>query len=445
MTWNNKVIWTEGMFLQPQHFQQHDRHLEQQLRDRLQAVAAYAWGFGALTLDEAALSLGKLALTQAQGMLPDGTAFAVPGNDAAPAALDVPADARNELVVLALTLQRPGVVESNAEEAGGSLGTRYHVLEVNVGDNNANAGRDATVQLGRLHLRLMLARDAVEGYATLGVARVVERRADNRVVLDPHYVPPMLHARGHVVLDGYVRELFGLLHQRGEALASRLAQPGRSGTGEIADFLLLETVNRNEPLFAHLQNVSLLHPERLYSACLTLAGDLSTFRERRRPTLYPEYQHDDLARTFKPLIDDLRQSLSMVMEQTALPIELQDRKYGIRVALIPDVELQRNAQFVLAVAAQMPGEALRGRFPTQVKIGPAERIRDLVNLQLPGVTLRPLPVAPRQIPYHAGFNYFELETRNNELWKQLETSGGLAMHIAGDFPGLELEFWAIRA
>lgn len=445
MTWNNKVIWTEGMFLQPQHFQQHDRHVEQQLRDRLQAGWAYGWGFSAITLDDAALNLGKLAITAGQGLLPDGTAFSLPNNDAAPAAFDVPADVRNELVVLALTLQRPGVIESDAEEAGGSLGTRYKVTEVDVGDNNTNADRDAALQIGRLNLRLMLARDAVEGYATLGVARVIERRADNKVVLDPHYVPPMLHSRGHVILDGYVRELYGLLHQRGEALGARLAQPGRSGSGEIADFLLLETVNRNEPLFAHLQNVSVLHPERLYSACLTLAGDLSTFRERRRPTVYPEYDHDDLARTFRSVIDDLRQSLSMVMEQTAIPIELQDRKYGVRVALIPDVELQRNAQFVLAVAAQMPGEALRGRFPTQVKIGPVERIRDLVNLQLPGVTLRPLPVAPRQIPYHAGFNYFELETRNNELWKQLESSGGMAMHIAGEFPGLELEFWAIRA
>jgi type VI secretion system protein ImpJ len=445
MTWTNKVIWTEGMFLQPQHFQQHDRYTEQQLRDRLQATFGYGWGFSALTLDEAALNLGKLAISQAQGMLPDGTAFSLPGNDAAPAAFDVPSDVRNELVVLALTLQRPGVIESDAEEAGGSLGVRYKVTELEVGDNNTNADRDAALQIGRINLRLMLARDAVEGYATLGVARVIERRADNKIVLDPNYVPPLLHSRAHVILDGYVRELFGLLHQRGEALGQRLSQPGRSGTGEIADFLLLETVNRNEPLFSHLQNVSVLHPERLYAACLTLAGDLSTFRERRRPSIYPEYNHDDLAHTFRPVIDDLRQSLSMVLEQTAIPIELQDRKYGVRVALIPDVELQRHAQFVLAVAAQMPGEALRGRFPTQVKIGPVERIRDLVNLQLPGVTLRPLQVAPRQIPYHAGFNYFELETRNNELWKQLESSGGMAMHIAGEFPGLELEFWAIRA
>jgi len=446
MTWYNKVIWTEGMFLQPQHFQQHDRFLDAQMRDRQQSITPYSWGFKSLGLDEAALNLGKLAITSAQGLLPDGTAFSLPGNDAAPAAFDVPADARNELVVLALTLQRPGVVDSDAEGGGSSsLGTRYKATELDVSDSNSTGEREAALQIGRLNLRLMLARDASEGYATLGVARVIERRADNKIVLDTHYIPPMLHAQGHVTLDGYVRELFGLLHQRGEALGSRLAQPGRSGTGEITDFLLLEAVNRNEPLFAHLQNLSLLHPERLYSACLTLSGDLSTFRDSRRPTAYPEYKHDDLARTFKPVIDDLRQSLSMVMDQSATPIELQDRKYGIRVAIIADVELQRTAQFVLAVSAQMPGDALRGRFPTQVKIGPVERIRDLVNLQLPGVTLRPLPVAPRQIPYHAGFNYFELDTRNNELWKQLESSGGMAMHIAGDFPGLELEFWAIRS
>jgi type VI secretion system protein ImpJ len=158
----------------------------------------------------------------------------------------------------------------------------------------------------------------------------------------------------------------------------------------------------------------------------------------------PAYVHDDPMLCFRPVMESIRQSLSMVMEQTAIPIELQDRKHGVRVAMVPDVELQRKAQFVFAVASQLPGDALRARFPTQVKIGTVERIRDLVNLQLPGVTMRPLAVAPRQIPYHAGFTYFELETRGSDMWKQLETSGGMAMHVAGDFPGLEIEFWAIR-
>lgn len=444
MTWHNKVMWTEGMFLQPQHFQQQDRFVARQLDSRFAAGLAWPWGFSSLQIDDAALLQGKVMITAARGVMPDGLAFAVPADDPAPPAFDVPADARDQVLVLAVPQARPGVTESDVEGGETAMPPRWRVTDIEAADVHATSLREAPVQVGRLNLRLMLARDAGEGHTALGAVRVVERRADGRVLLDSQYVPPMLHAPAHAVLDSHLREVHGMLHQRGEALGARLAQPGRAGVGEIIDFLLLQAVNRHQPLFAHLQRLPVLHPERLYELCLGLAGELSTFRDARRPAAYPEYRHDDLAGCFRAVMADLRQSLSMVMEQTAIPIDLQERKYGIRVAIVSDLELLRNAMFVLAVNAQMPGEALRARFPTQVKIGPAERIRDLVNLQLPGVTLRALPVAPRQIPYHAGFTYFELETRGNELWKQLETSGGLAMAIAGEFPGLALEFWAIR-
>ena len=444
MTWHNKVMWTEGMFLQPQHFQQQDRFLGRQLDARIAATVAWPWGYLSLQIDDAALLQGRVMLTAARGVLPDGLAFSIPGDDPAPPALEVPVDARDELVVLAVPLSRPGVPDSDVEAGEGSMPPRWRASDVDVADIHAASLREAPLQIGRLNLRLLLARDANEGYTTLGTVRIVERRADGRVLLDNQYVPPMLHALAQQVLDGYVREVHGMLQQRGEALGARLSQPGRAGTGEIVDFLLLQAVNRHQGLFAHLQRLPVLHPERLYDLCIGLAGELATFREQKRPPSYPEYRHDDLASCFRIVMIDLRQSLSMVLEQTAIPIDLQERKFGMRVAIISDAELLRAAVFVLAVNAQMPGEALRQRFPTQVKIGPAERIRDLVNLQLPGVTLRALPVAPRQIPYHAGFTYFELETRGNELWKQLENSGGLAMHIAGEFPGLALEFWAIR-
>ena len=445
MTWTNKVIWTEGMFLQPQHFQQHDRFLSQQAQLRLAATVPYAWGHLSLTLDSAALNLGKVAITAAQGLMPDGLAFDVPGQDPAPAAFDVPADARDQLVVLALTLQRPGVAETDAESDAGSMPPRFHSAEVEVGDSNVSGQRVAPLQVGRINLRIMLARDAGEGVVTIGLCKVVERRADHKLVLDASYIPPTLHCAGNELLAAYLRELHGLLHQRGEALAARLAQPGRAGVGEIADFLMLEMINRHEPLVSQLRQASLLHPKDLYYVIASMVGELATFRESRRPAKLPAYVHDNLALCFKPAMDEMRQSLSMVMEQTAIPIELQDRKHGVRVAIIADLELQRNAQFVLAVNSQLPGDALRARFPTQVKIGTVERIRDLVNLQLPGVSLRPRPVAPRQIPFHAGFTYFELETRGNEMWKQLESSGGMALFVAGDFPGLEIEFWAVRA
>lgn len=440
----NKIIWSEGMFLQPQHFQQHDRYLERIIEHRAASISGYGWGFLKLELDSNALALGKVQIAAARGVLPDGTAFHFPDEDAAPDPIDIGPDVKDELIVLALPLRRPGGVESTPSEGETHALARFSALQADVEDANSTSDTSALVELGSLRLKLFRARDVSDAYCTLGVVRVIERRADNQVVIDNTYVPPTLHAGVQPVLARYVRDLHGLLHQRGDALAARLSQPGRGGVAEIADFLMLQTINRYEPLFAHLGVVSLLHPERLYALCVSVAGDFATFSAAsRRPASFPEYQHDDLRACFTPLIAEIRRALSMVLEQGAIAIELQDRKYGVRVATIADLDLLKSASFVFAVNAQLPTDALRSRFPAQVKIGPAERIRDLVNLQLPGIPLNSLPVAPRQIPYHAGFNYFEME-RGGELWMQLERSGGLAMHIAGDFPGLEIEFWAIR-
>jgi len=444
MSWNSKVIWSEGMFLQPQHLQQHDRYIEKLLEGRTRPIAAYGWGFSSLILDEAALALGKVAISAARGVFPDGTPFDFPADNAAPLAFDFPADAKEEVVVLALPLRRDGSLEADLAGDDPSALTRYATSEFDVMDNTLASAQAALVQVGDLRMKLMLKRDVTDAYATLNVVRAVERRADNQLVLDKAFIGPTLASGENTVLAGYVREIHGLLHQRGEALGHRLSQPGRGGVAEIADFLLLQTVNRHEPAFKHLGEISVLHPRDLFGVCVMLAGELCTFsRESRRPPEYPAYIHDEPHLSFIPVMADLRRSLSMVLEQTAIPIELQDRKYGVRVAIIPDPELLRGAAFVLAVNAQMPVDALRVRFPTQVKLGPVERLRDLVNLQLPGIVLRALPVAPRQIPYHSGFTYFELE-RGSEMWKQLQNSGGLAMHIAGEFPGLELECWAIR-
>lgn len=72
-----------------------------------------------------------------------------------------------------------------------------------------------------------------------------------------------------------------------------------------------------------------------------------------------------------------------------------------------------------------------------------ESIRELVALHLPGIRLRPLPVAPRQIPFHAGKTYFILDMDEHEQ-AEINKSGGFAFHVSGEFSGLELQFWAIR-
>ena len=444
MSWDNRIIWSEGTFLQPQHFQQHDRHFEAQVELRTRSLRPYSWGFLELAIDESLLELGKLAVRSARGVLPDGTPFDCPARDPLPPPLDVPATLRDALVVLALPVRRPGVDEADLGGAGADSLARYVAGELEVKDSNAAFDRTALIQIGRLRLQLLKEADLTAAYCGLGVARVIERRADNRVVLDAGYIPSLLDVGAAAPMASFLRDVHGLLHQRGDAMAARLSQPGPGGVAEIADFLWLETINRFEPLFAHLAATTPLHPETLYSACVALAGELSTFtRDTRRPIAYPVYRHDDLAGSFAPVIADIRRSLSMVLERTAIPIELQERAYGLRVAAIPDGDLVRTARFVLAAKAQLQPEQLQASLPKLIKIGPVERIRDLVNLNLPGIVLRGLPVAPRQIPYHAGFLYFELD-RGGDLWKVTETSRALAMHIAGEFPGLELEFWAVR-
>ncbi|HWS14111.1 MAG TPA: type VI secretion system baseplate subunit TssK, partial [Rhodocyclaceae bacterium] len=72
MSWKSKVVWSEGLFLQQQHFQQHDRYIEHLVEARAGPIAPYRWGHVQFRLDEAALKLGKIALTAGRGVLPDG-------------------------------------------------------------------------------------------------------------------------------------------------------------------------------------------------------------------------------------------------------------------------------------------------------------------------------------------------------------------------------------
>ena len=113
------------------------------------------------------------------------------------------------------------------------------------------------------------------------------------------------------------------------------------------------------------------------------------------------------------------------------------------MGVIADRKLISNADFVLAVEADIPPEKIRSHFAAQSKIGPVEEIRQLVNSALPGIQLTPLPVAPRQIPYHSKSVYFSVDG-SSPLWGKMTTTGGIAVHVSGDYPGLKMELWAIR-
>lgn len=443
MSENNRIIWSEGLFLRPQHFQQQERHLESWIEGRTAALRSYPWGFGELEIERDLLAIGKVGLRRARGVFPDGTPFSMPDNEPLPAPLEVGTQMRDQVVLLAVPLRKSGALQSRRAGNGAEL-TRYSTRDLDARDVATESAVTSELEVGALNTLLVAQSEPGEDFARIPLAHVVERRADGQVVLDERFVPTVLRSGAAGRLATFLMELQGLLHQRAEALAARAVASGRGGASEIADFLMLQIINRYEPLVTHLASSPALHPEELYRLSLEITGELSTLTaSSRRPPQFPTYRHDALRATFEPVINSLRGCLSVVMEQNAIPIPLALKKFGISVGSVADQTLFDTAAFVLAARADVASEDLRRRFPSQVKIGSVEKIRDLVNLQLPGIPLQPMAVAPRQIPYHAGFAYFELD-RSHELWRTLKGSGGIAVHQSGDFPNLAMELWAIR-
>lgn len=443
MSLDSKVVWSEGMFLNPQHFQQQERYFERFVDGKCSAFGSYGWGVHEFEVDQQLLTLGKVSVIKGKGVFPDGTPFSFPDIDEAPPVFEVPENTHNSIVYLCVPVKRPGAIDVIADENTQGL-ARYYSTEQETRDVASESGDNISMDVGKLRYRLMLESDDLSGYACVGLIRIAESRDDKNVLLDDNYIATCLDCKKSPKLTSYIKEMIGLLHHRGEAIAGRLADTNRGGTAEIADYMMLQLINRIEPMSNHLANMNGLHPVDLFAESVQMVGELSTFvaKDKRTPS-FPNYLHDDLQASFTPVIAAFRNSLSMVYEQTAVALQLVDKKYGIRVAEISDRSLIGSAMFVISARADVPEDALRAHLPAQIKIGPVERIRQLVNAAMPGIAMKPLPVAPRQIPFHSGFTYFQLDPQS-DFWNELQHSGGFALHVGGDFPGLELEFWAIR-
>lgn len=444
MSWDSKVLWTEGLFLQPHHFQQADRYTEALVGGLARRIRPYGWGVSQLEIDDEVLKVGQFALKTVAGLTHDGTVFRVPMTDDHPPALEVPTTVKDCVVYLTVPQRRQGAAEVDLSGAEMSA-SRLRPSEIEVVDVMGQQKKPVTLGVGKLRLQFALAVDDLADKLAIPIARIIEVRPDKEIILDQSFVPSCLDIRAARPLSDFVRELEGLLSHRMQALSGRLAEAGATrGAAEVQDFLLLAVVNRMLPVIRHMARIENLHPETFYTTCAGLAGELSVFMSQdKRPPEFPAYEHDNLTASFSPVIRTLRQYLSSVLEQSAISIKLEERKYGISVGVIADRKLLGNAGFVLAVDADIPAEDVRRHFAGHAKIGPVEEIRQLVNSALPGITLRPLPVAPRQIPYHSGVVYFELDAAS-PYWSKMTTSGGIAVHVSGQYPGLKMELWAIR-
>lgn len=443
MSSNNKVVWSEGLFLRPQHFQQQDRYVERFIEGRTASLRNNSWGLTDVQIERDLLAIGKLGLKRAAGVFPDGTPFSMPDDEPLPSPIELTAQVRDKRVSLAIPVRKEGARESDRRDAVDGV-MRYKARDFEVRDVTGDSNAQHSLEVACLRPKLLLADEPHEDYATIPIAHILECRADRMVVLDDRFIPTVLNARQASILSTFMTEVQGLLHQRGDALAARAVASGRSGSAEIADFLMLQAVNRYEPLVTHAAQSALVHPEDLYRLCLEIIGDLSTLTtESRRPPKLPAYLHTDLRACYEPVMAALRACFAVVLKQNAVQIPIEKKRFNISVGVVADRSLFEDAAFILAARADVAGETIRRDFPAQVTIASVEKIAKLVNEHIPGVPLQPLSVAPRQIPFHAGFTYFELD-RGSALFRELKSGGGVALHVPDSFPGLAMEMWAIR-
>ncbi len=446
MTGDSRVAWREGLFLRPQHFQQQDRFVDSLIRSRTESLRPYPWGLSSLSLDDSLASLGKFAVSRCAGALPDGSPFSIPGDAPPPEPFTVPPDTRDAIIYLTLPARQVGAVEfAERGTASTALVARQLVDEEEVYDAFAAERAAEPIEVARLNLRYGLTREQTEGRICLGVARVREV-VNGVVMLDDRYIPPAVDIRASARLAGYLRDIIGRAEQRIDELADRAVEATDGGAETFASFLLLQALNRWTPVLWHLQALPLVHPERLYEAFCSMAGELATLvnsDERRSPRFAP-YEHDNLQQTFELVYTTLQAELSAMFEKSAEQMRLEAVGPGSYTAVITNHALFQTCNFYLAVSARTPLEELRVRFPSHIKIGSVLKMRQLVTSSLAsGVGLIATPTPPPQLRVLPGYVYFELD-RSSADWRDFATAPALGLHLAGDWPELKLELWWVK-
>ncbi|MPQ71087.1 MULTISPECIES: type VI secretion system baseplate subunit TssK [unclassified Pseudomonas] len=440
---HDKPVWTEGMMLRPQHFQQHDRHYEHQLNLRTQLLGPFNTGFFNLELSQAHLRQGKLSIQSASGVLSDGSLFDI-GHAHSNLVLDIPKNTQGMSVYLGLPLVGGGAVETRPADMSEVL-SRHISHEENVHDSNAEGNSQCSIRCSRPDFRLLLGDAHHDAFVKLKVCQILGIDNSGEITLDDRYAPSYLHIKAAQNLQACVQNTLNQLNSRGQAIAGRMNASHQVAGAELGDFMMLQLINRSELCISQALEMGRLHPYEIHRHLLALLGDLSVFANARRPTGLKAlfYDHDDQLGCFQRLQVQISEVLSKVLEQHAVELPLEQKDYGIQLAHLRDRSLVQSSYFVLVAHAQGSAEALRSRLPEHLKIGSIANIRDKVNRHLPGIKLTPLPVAPRQIPYDPRRSYFKLEVTPEEL-SELERSSIFALHVSGEFAALELNLWAIR-
>jgi type VI secretion system protein ImpJ len=441
-----RVVWSEGMLVSPQHMQQQDLYHERLLDERIAALSPYRWGVVSVEIDAGALGSGQLRVTRFVGILPDGLSLSFEGKDPeSPPTRPIgdhfpPAQSICE-VFLAVPKEREGVpsVSTELATAAGAASTkaaraRFRAATRSVADQTGNAA-DLNMSFARRNAVVLFGDEPRDDYDTIKIAEIV-RDGTGAFLNGEAYIPPVLRVDASAFLLGGIRRLLALMVAKQRQLAGNRNQRGGAtiefNAGDVTRFLQLSTVNGAIPILAYAAANGEISPSQLYLSVIQVVGQLATFSPDVEPWSLPVFSHADLRGTFEELFARATAMLRTTVREgfVSVPLELNQSVY---LGKIEDERLATATHMLLAVRSDVPEDQLSQRLPGLCKIASQTQLPQVLrSAATPGVPVQITHRPPAEIPVRAGITYFQLNLQS-DYWRGVVQEKTVAIYLAPPF------------
>lgn len=452
---SGKVLWAEGLFLRPHHFQQQDQYHEQRLHASLRALHPFAWGVQQLAVDLEGLAHARLRILQLALRFPDGELIEAPGEDALPAPIDLdPAMPAGQTITYYAALPAlkpfganlgPSAQSAQSDQPGQTgHGARYVQTSQDTPDLYTQAARAQLAYLKKT-LRLVSEFEPRDAYTHVPLVRLCAA-GDGVFTLDPTFVAPSLTLQSAPLLYQQLRELQNALQARVADLLAHHREPNRNviefRSGDIASFWLLHTASSACATLSHHLHHPTLHPERLYQQLLGVAGSLMTFSKQSVLADLPPYDHASPAACFTTLHRIIHALLGTVISSQCVDIALQEVRPCYYQGGYAGDKVADSSSFYLAVAAAMPALELVQAVLLRFKAGAPDDVDQGVLSAVPGVRLTHAAQPPAALPVRPGVCYFAFEARGPMI-ERMKKARTVSIYVPSTFADLQLQLFAL--
>lgn len=448
MTQTSKVLWGEGLFLRPQHFQQQDQYHEHRLHQTVSATHPYAWGVNALQLDREALSHGTLRLMELALIFQDGEIYSAPDGDELPEVIDLTnIPHAHQTIVYYAALPYVKSFGGNFSPLGQTNNaTRYAQTNISTPDLFTQAA-EAELSYLKKSVRLVSELEPRDSLVSIPLLKL-RRVSTGGFELDATFVPPSLSIRSAPVLFLQLRRLMDALQAKVNALYGHHREPSKNviefRSGDISSFWLLHTASAAFASLTHYFHNPALHPERLYEQLLGLAGALMTFSKGYALGDLPAYDHANPGPGFAKLNAIIRDLLDTVISSRYFAIALTETRPSHHLGILDSGKIDDKTAFYLAVSANIPALELVDIVPVRFKIGAPDDVDKFVLSALPGVKVSHSPQVPAALPVRPDTYYFALENKG-ALYERMLQAQSIAIYVPSGIQDLKLELLAVSS